>query len=83
VIQQLRLSFAKGTGVDLGAVSACAADNETITAQGPVVCPTKGRIAAGIAGVRTGPGALLALSMTSLPAGSARSSSPSTATATC
>jgi hypothetical protein len=63
VIQQLRLSFAKGTGVDLGAVPACTADNETITAQGPVVCPTKGRIASGTAGVWTGPGPLLALNM--------------------
>jgi hypothetical protein len=63
VIQQLRLSFAKGTGVDLGAVPACTADNETISAQGPVACPIKGRIASGTAGVWTGPAPLLALTM--------------------
>jgi len=69
VIQQLRLSFAKGTGVDLGAVPACTAHNETITARGPVACPTQGRIASGRAGVWTGPGPLLALSMSVFASG--------------
>jgi hypothetical protein len=63
VIQELRLTFAKGTTVNLGALPACTADDTSLAAQGPTICPTKGRIATGSAGVWTGPGPLLDLSM--------------------
>jgi hypothetical protein len=61
VVQELQLTFAKGTGVDPDAVPACTADDATLTAQGPVACPTRGRIATGTAAVWTGPGPLLGL----------------------
>jgi len=63
VIQELRLRFAKGTGIDLGAVPRCTADDVSLGAHGPSACPTKGRIATGSAGVWTGPGPLLDLAM--------------------
>jgi hypothetical protein len=63
VIQELRLRFAKGTRIDLGAVPRCTADDVSLGAQGPSACPTKARIATGSAGVWTGPGPLLDLTM--------------------
>jgi hypothetical protein len=70
VIQELRLTFAKGTKIDLGALPACTADDQTLVMAGPTVCPPRGRVATGTAGVWTGPGPLLALSMNVFATGS-------------
>lgn len=59
VVEHLTLRFAKGTKVDLGAVPACKADDATLTAEGPDVCPARGRIATGPSAVSIGPGPLL------------------------
>jgi hypothetical protein len=56
VVDQLNVALAPGTKVDLGAVPACTADDETIFASGAVVCPTRSRLSRGQAGVWTGPG---------------------------
>jgi hypothetical protein len=61
IVEQLNVTFAKGTKIDLGAVPACKADDDTITAQGPVICPTRSRLGIGTAKVWTGPGPLLDL----------------------
>lgn len=63
VIDQLNIALARGTKVDLGAVPACTADDETITAQGPVICPTRSRLGAGTAAIWTGSGPLLHLAV--------------------
>jgi hypothetical protein len=61
VVDQLNVVLAPGTKVDLGAIPACTADDTTIAAQGPAVCPARSRLAKGTAGVWTGPGPLLHL----------------------
>jgi hypothetical protein len=61
VIDQLDILLAPGAKIDLGAVPACTASDETITAQGPVACPTRGRLGSGTASIWTGTGPLLHL----------------------
>jgi hypothetical protein len=69
VIDQLNIALARGTRVDLGAIPACTADDETITAQGVVICPTRSRLGAGEAAIWTGSGPLLHLSVDAFSTG--------------
>jgi hypothetical protein len=69
VIDQLNIALARGTKINLGAIPACTADDATITAQGPVTCPTRSRLGTGEAAIWTGPGPELHLSVDAFSTG--------------
>lgn len=53
-VRQLRLTFAKGTKIDTGAVPACTASQEELNQRGGAACPFASQVATGEADVYVG-----------------------------
>jgi hypothetical protein len=53
-VRELKLTFAKGTKIDTGAVPACAATQDELNQQGNAACPKDSRVAGGEADVYIG-----------------------------